>query len=637
MNRLIPTRWSHLLGYSGVGAIVRAENDLFVIMDIRHWTDRATLPAGELIPYVDLLRDTLEIDRKRNLRAPPLARELPKGAVDGTCVPAIRFPAWTRCPRCGLLHWRPWRHGDEEPGIVAARPPCCQCDGHPRLQQVAWVLAHPQGGLADLPWHWLSHRENSQRGRECRADSERAYLRLQREGNAGIDWRLHCDRCGAGATFDRKLLLRLDDPVRQPWVHSGASAQKTIDTDAVILEVSDPRLYYPRTRSALAIIPPESQVQRGSVLDRLYSNQADRDLLDRSRTDLARRGAMKTLASRYGCPDKEINAAWHEIQMGFPRYGQTATPGELLAKEYQALIQEIPNLRDGADFTPRHRTQGWGALAVPTRDAVGAVLAAVDLLVAVTRLREVRIFTGFSRIKENFDDGLKPTLVKKSADAETKARLVPPDLDGSLDWLPAIELWGEGIFFTLNETMLQRWARQPGLKARTETLGRRFERTGMRFSDATILPLTPRFILLHTLAHLLIRQLETQAGYPAASIRERIYCAEGEQPMAGILVYVAVPDIVGSLGGLAELAEPGRFLRLLTSVFAHADWCSLDPVCSEHEGQGPSQLNLAACHACALVPEPSCQFGNALLDRTFVRGDLAGNILPLLHFAAGRT
>jgi hypothetical protein len=184
--------------------------------------------------------------------------------------------------------------------------------------------------------------------------------------------------------------------------------------------------------------------------------------------------------------------------------------------------------------------------------------------------------------------------------------------------------------------MLRAWARQPGIQARTAALQARLERTGMRFPDTPILPLAPRFILLHTLAHLLIRQLETQAGYPAASIRERIYCGEGDPAMAGILVYVAVPDIVGSLGGLAELAEPRRFLGLLASVFDHADWCSLDPVCSEHEGQGPSQLNRSACHACALVPEPSCQFGNVLLDRTFVRGDLKGEVQPLLAFTSAR-
>ncbi len=104
--------------------------------------------------------------------------------------------------------------------------------------------------------------------------------------------------------------------------------------------------------------------------------------------------------------------------------------------------------------------------------------------------------------------------------------------------------------------------------------------------------------------------------------------------MAGILVYVAVPDIVGSLGGLAELAEPGGFIKLLSDVLSRADWCSLDPVCGEHEGQGPSQLNLAACHACALVPEPSCQISNLLIERVFVRGDLAGGISPLLDFAS---
>jgi hypothetical protein len=102
--------------------------------------------------------------------------------------------------------------------------------------------------------------------------------------------------------------------------------------------------------------------------------------------------------------------------------------------------------------------------------------------------------------------------------------------------------------------------------------------------------------------------------------------------MAGILIYVAVPDVVGSLGGLAELAEPQRFLRLISSVFDHADWCSIDPVCSEHEGQGPGLLNRSACHACSLVPEPSCAYGNVLLDRVFVKGDVDKGIPSFLRF-----
>ena len=134
--------------------------------------------------------------------------------------------------------------------------------------------------------------------------------------------------------------------------------------------------------------------------------------------------------------------------------------------------------------------------------------------------------------------------------------------------------------------------------------------------------ITPQFIFLHTLAHLLIRQLENAVGYPASSLAERIYSDTGEEPMAGILIYVAVPDAVGSLGGLSEMAQPRRFLPLLSAALDRAQWCSVDPVCSEHGGQGPAQINRAACHACCLIPETACGYGNLLLDRTFIKGDI---------------
>lgn len=130
-----------------------------------------------------------------------------------------------------------------------------------------------------------------------------------------------------------------------------------------------------------------------------------------------------------------------------------------------------------------------------------------------------------------------------------------------------------------------------------------------------------------------MREIEAEGGYPAASLTEIIYSAMEPKVMAGILIYVAVPDIAGSLGGLAELAEPSRFLGILTRALEHANWCSLDPVCSEHEGQGPDLLNRAACHACTLVPDPACQYGNILLDRAFVKGDGVG--MPAFFSVSG--
>jgi hypothetical protein len=101
--------------------------------------------------------------------------------------------------------------------------------------------------------------------------------------------------------------------------------------------------------------------------------------------------------------------------------------------------------------------------------------------------------------------------------------------------------------------------------------------------------------------------------------------------MSGILIYVAIPDVDGSLGGLAELAEPQRLILLLVKLFEKAQWCSLDPVCSGHQGQGPALLNLAACHACLLLPETSCCCGNSLLDRLLVRGDINQSLPGILE------
>ena len=49
--------------------------------------------------------------------------------------------------------------------------------------------------------------------------------------------------------------------------------------------------------------------------------------------------------------------------------------------------------------------------------------------------------------------------------------------------------------------------------------------------------------------------------------------------------------------------------------------CSNDPVCiSTEQGQGRDALNLAACHACALLPETSCEEFNVFLDRAMIIG-----------------
>ena len=540
-------------------------------------------------------------------------------------IPARRFPLWTRCLACGLLHHRPWRHraapasGELAPGAgagadagtspggaaanEAAAQEECACGG--RLEQAPWVLVHEEGYLADAPWHDLAHASaRSPAQRECRADWSDPYLKLvEREGRRLVA----CGRCRASGWSLRPLFP--PHAWQQPWIPEPPAEAPA--TPAWLLEINDVRVHAADCRTAL-VIPPESRIRRGTVVDRLYGSSRNRQRIRGARNDLARRSTIRRLAREYGCTPDAVERALEQIDRGYPLFGRELAEGDLMAGEYRALIEQIPDLQEDEDFVTEHRTHAWKAL--DPESAAGRarrVGAAVDRLIAVHRLKEILVLMGFRRTGE---EGTR----------------VSPDVTGEAGWLPAAELYGEGIFFTLDETWLRRWEEEPALRARAGSFAERYRRRAATVDDVDV---SPRFLLLHTLAHVLIRRLDAEAGYPAASLRERIYCRTGAKPMAGILIYVAVADEEGSLGGLVELAKPRPFLRLLASAFEAAEWCSLDPVCAGQEGHGPDLLNRAACHACALVPETSCACGNVLLDRTFITGD--GALAPAFLDAVG--
>jgi hypothetical protein len=101
-----------------------------------------------------------------------------------------------------------------------------------------------------------------------------------------------------------------------------------------------------------------------------------------------------------------------------------------------------------------------------------------------------------------------------------------------LDWLPAVELLGEGIFIKINESKLNIWEKKNE---------HRYNEMKNRLGEKTIGrgKFSPRYVLLHTLSHLIIKQLSVQSGYAEASIKERIYSTydDSAESMAGILIY----------------------------------------------------------------------------------------------------
>jgi hypothetical protein len=186
--------------------------------------------------------------------------------------------------------------------------------------------------------------------------------------------------------------------------------------------------------------------------------------------------------------------------------------------------------------------------------------------------------------------------------------------------VPASQVHGEGIFIRFDEEVLAAWElAQPVKEIEAKLLeGHKGWRNARKLDPDEDFP-GVRYAMLHTLAHLLIRELALECGYNAASIRERIYAdTDGDDPQAGVLVYTAAADSDGTLGGLVDLGKPENLSRLLRQALDRAKICSSDPLCSEHNPGKDKSLHAAACHACSLVAETSCERGNRYLDRTLL-------------------
>ena len=290
--------------------------------------------------------------------------------------------------------------------------------------------------------------------------------------------------------------------------------------------------------------------------------------------------------------------------------GTRFTTGDLVK-----AVNERRRRQEGAEGPTSEeeiRRDEYQALSVGQEDAPGSQFAAnetktptaisdvISSVMLVTRLREVRALQGFSRILP-------------LGGPETLAPLFTSDPR----WRPAIEVKGEGLFIVLDRERLAAWEKTASVTDRIRPLDDRYAARARRWGHEPDRKITPRFVLIHTFAHSLVDQLALDAGYPAASLRERLYVGDD---MHGLLVYTATTDSAGSLGGLVAQGESARLEQAVRSAVARAAWCSADPICVETEAQGADGLNLAACHACTLLPETSCEEMNVLLDRALLVG-----------------
>ena len=234
------------------------------------------------------------------------------------------------------------------------------------------------------------------------------------------------------------------------------------------------------------------------------------------------------------------------------------------------------------------------------------LLEAVGKLVLVHRLREVVALLGFTRFEAigPDKDGEIDLEVERAALAET------------MTWLPAMENRGEGVFVSFDADRVAQWLGRSGVRAH----GRRLESAWQAWArerrrEQGGFPGLP-YVMLHSLAHMLMTSIALECGYPASALRERVYAGEGRY---GILIYTGSSDSEGTLGGLVETGR--RFAVHLRRALRDNLLCSNDPVCAEHAPDTPYEsrpLHGAACHGCLLIAETSCEQRNDFLDRALV-------------------
>jgi len=605
-------RRSQLLTGAGPGALVDLIDDAVIIGGLQAWSYESDTEGFIVEPR---LQDrALRLLRGMpwwtagdvRLRRPPECDD--SNATRSVGIRASPFPSWFWCQngQCrSLVHSK----GLDEKG----RHICTTAKGANAWPVIAVRFASScgSGHLQDVPWQWFIHRGvqsedappqsgqfcsrvgTSQRKGDPLGGDYRSALYLESIGTTGdlTDLVAGCRHCGA-----RRGLQDLAQkgamgrcPGRRPWL--GYKATEPCTERATLVTRTATNVYFPQVVSVLSIPDPDAAVRAAVESEWSVLQAATAANLSIFRT------IPQVARALDGISDSVALAEIERRQKKLP----PASPTSIRETEWKALMAAP---LEGPGDRPRP-----GELWFARRLASSGLPSFVDRVVLVHHLREVRAQIGFTRIEGVFGDA--------EGDIKPDVRTAPLSLDS--DWIPAVEILGEGIFVHFNLTEVRDWEKRTEVKARDESFIKAYRLANLGRANPMEFP-GVRYAMLHTLSHLLITAISLECGYPATAIRERIYCWRGgDTERAGILLYTGTPGSEGTLGGLVEIGRNiGRHLR---SAAEQGLLCSNDPVCAQHLPDNRDERRFregAACHGCVLIGEPSCERMNQDLDRTLV-------------------
>lgn len=447
---------------------------------------------------------------------------------------------------------------------------------------VRFVQACRNGHIADIEWYEFTHggRTNCKRP-----------LWIDEYGTSGdlTDGLVRCE-CGA-----QRALAQATKPDvlgqckgQRPWLPQGELCGGVGGTPEMmrLLIRTASNAYFPQRLSVLSL--PDRSDRIRTAVRALWSILKDAESIDkltqlRSLLSSVRDGLQgidDTLAFQYIVAEREGNTPvrrpikideFEELTQARDSLGEDRPQGDFYARRL-----ELPNPRPG-------------------------ILASVERVVLVHRLREVTAQLGFTRF-----EGVVPD-VQGELDLHVRRAAIATEPS----WMPAVETRGEGIFVSFKNDAIDAWRARPAVHDRDKAFQRAFDpqRGPSVRPDAT-------YIMLHSLAHLLITAVALDCGYNTSAIRERIYVSDAG---CGILLYTGTSDAEGTLGGLVHAGRKIDYYLHLALELGRL--CANDPVCAQRPPDSPhddrNSLG-AACHGCLLISETCCERRNEFLDRSLV-------------------
>ena len=584
MSNIGEIRLSQSIMTFGPGALVDFPRDSAIMGGLDSW------PTGQWrreIHEPRLRAKLRNMTGQNNLRliSPPVG-ETPSWQA-GPKITAWRFPNWF------LVH----RSAGGDPDLdnrTRRLVHRSSLDTRMRFEEqqvvpIRFVQACPVGHVADVDWKYVLG---------CKTEGCQKPLWMEEQGAGGDlgELRVRCE-CGKSRSLDTLKELGKEGPSplglcggQRPWLGHGHYEPGCRQPLRLLIRTAT-NAYFALTVSVLSI--PEQEDPLITTLKEYETQVLPMATAPAALAFLRNFPGFGEAVATYS--DDQL---WTAIQR-FKEEDRGSSPVkeaelEAILKAPTEYMQELP---PSEDFLARKLPESmWRH---------GSSCDGVEAVIQLHRLREVMALRGFTRFEAPTPD------IHGEYDGDVQVAAISVEEKE----FPAVENRGEGIFVQLNSEAVDRWRKRQGVRRRAEALSHGHERwkedrkRGGEFVDMP-------YILLHTLSHLLIQSLALSCGYPATSIRERIYVENGKY---GILLYTSTPDAEGTLGGL--VSEARHIAKHLEVALRHGELCSNDPICSQHDPSGSLEqrwLHGASCHGCSLIAETSCEMRNEHLDRALV-------------------